>query len=65
VARRPRRRRAETVAAPVPAMTDTQNGRWYLAPAVFLLALPISAVLVFLMGLAEIVRMALGGRRTH
>ena len=56
--RRPARRRREgkiTYAPQSPASGG--RGPWYLSPIVFLLALPISAVLLLLFGLAEIARM--------
>ncbi len=50
-------RKRDTISYSPPAsVTDTSRGPWYLSPIVFLLALPISAVLVFLLGLAEIAR---------
>lgn len=58
----PRKKRERIAYAPPPAVTDTARGPWYLSPLVFLLALPISAVLVFLFGLAEIVRLAMGSK---
>jgi hypothetical protein len=59
----PRRERRDQISySPPRAVTDTASGPWYLSPIVFLLALPLSAVLVFLFGLAEIARMVLKRR---
>ncbi len=49
--------------APARPVTDPAAGAWYLSPVVFLLALPISAVLVFLFGLAEIARLLVSPKR--
>lgn len=49
--------------SPPTPLTDTTRGPWYLSPVVFLLALPISAVLIFLFGLAEIAKFVVSGRR--
>lgn len=42
-----------------PPLTDTSRSPWYLQPIVFLFALPLMAVLVFLLGIAELIRVAL------
>lgn len=47
---------------PIPPITTTARGAWYLSPIVFLLALPLSAALVFLFGLVEIARMVVRKR---
>lgn len=52
----PRRRRRDTIQY-APRAPHGTGGPWYLSPVVFLLALPVSAVLLLLFGLAEIVRM--------
>ncbi len=49
--------------SPPRATTDTSGGPWYLSPIVFLLALPVSAALILLFGLAEIARLLLRGKR--
>jgi glycosyltransferase involved in cell wall biosynthesis len=39
-------------------LTDTTQGPWYLSPIMWVLALPISAVLIFLFAMGELVRLA-------
>lgn len=61
---RPRKAKSGRITySPPRQVTDTTGGPWYLSPIVFLLALPVSAVLVLLFGLAEIARLTLRGRR--
>ncbi len=57
---RPANRKKETqeIAATAP-LTDESRGPWYLSPVVFILALPICAVLLLLFGLAELMRLFL------
>lgn len=60
---RPRTRQAALERRPpIPPITTTAKGAWYLSPIVFLLALPLSAALVFLFGLVEIARMVVRKR---
>lgn len=58
----PRRRRREgpiRYAPPTPMADTATRGAWYLAPVVFLVALPISIALLLLFAAAELVRLAL------
>ena len=48
--------------APPRPVADTRGGPWYLSPVVFVLALPVSAALVLLFGMAEVARIVAGRR---
>jgi glycosyltransferase involved in cell wall biosynthesis len=60
---RKKSRRGQISYAPPKHLTDTSTGPWYLSPVVFVLALPVSAVLVLLFGLGELARLVIRGRQ--